>query len=146
MLQGGFSSVLKAGSRAELLTEIVGFTHRLGFETVSATTIIDHFRGASEFIAIDNTPSAYRESFEDVSNWVVDPVAQHCKRHSVPIIWNQDTYTSVGQASAWGSRRASAIAPRSDRPWTLPDGASVAARSTPLRGSPSARPGRSPWG
>ena len=62
MLQGGFSSVLKAGSRAELLTEIVGFTHRLGFETVSATTIIDHFRGASEFIAIDNTPSAYRES------------------------------------------------------------------------------------
>ncbi|TMH35368.1 MAG: LuxR family transcriptional regulator [Betaproteobacteria bacterium] len=101
MLQGGFSSVLKAGSRAELLTEIVGFTHRLGFETVSATTIIDHFRGASEFIAIDNTPSAYRESFEDVSNWVVDPVAQHCKRHSVPIIWNQDTYTSVGQGERW---------------------------------------------
>ena len=30
-----------------------------------------------------------------------DPVTQHCKRNSVPIIWNQDTYTTVGQGQKW---------------------------------------------
>jgi DNA-binding CsgD family transcriptional regulator len=101
MLQGGFTSVLRAKSRDELLTEIVGFTRQLGFETVSATTVIDHFRGESEFIALDNTPAAFRDSYEDVDNWQLDPVAQHCKRHSVPIIWNQDTYASIGQGARW---------------------------------------------
>jgi DNA-binding CsgD family transcriptional regulator len=101
MLQGGFTSVLRATSRDELLTEIVGFTRQLGFETVTATTVIDHFRGESEFIVLDNTPAAYREAFEDTGNWVRDPVTQHCKRKSVPIIWNQETYTSVGQGDRW---------------------------------------------
>jgi DNA-binding CsgD family transcriptional regulator len=101
MLHGGFTSVLKASSRDELLTEVVGFTRRLGFETVTATTVIDHFRGESEFIAVDNTPAAFREMFEDSAMWGRDPVLQHCKRASVPIIWNQDTYTSVGQGEKW---------------------------------------------
>lgn len=104
MLQGGFTSVLSAGSRDELLAEIVGFTQRLGFETVSATTVIDHFGGESEFIVLDNTPAAYRDSFEDPLNWQVDPTSQHCKHHSVPIIWDQNTYTSVGQGARWESQ------------------------------------------
>jgi DNA-binding CsgD family transcriptional regulator len=101
MLQGGFTSVLNAASRDELLKEVVDFTHRLGFETVSATTVIDHFRGQSEFITVDNTPPAFRDAFEDSANWVRDPVAQHCKKQSVPIIWTQDTYISAGQGDKW---------------------------------------------
>jgi len=30
-----------------------------------------------------------------------DPVMQHCKRQSVPIIWNQSTYTDGGQGDVW---------------------------------------------
>ena len=30
-----------------------------------------------------------------------DPVMQHCKQHSVPIIWNQETYTSRGAGDMW---------------------------------------------
>ena len=101
MLQGGYTSVLQARNPDELLTEIVGFTRRLGFQTVAATTVVDHFRGESEFIVLDNTPAAYRESFEDPGNGLSDPVTQHCKRHSVPIIWTQDTYTAVGQGAKW---------------------------------------------
>ncbi|HEY2927193.1 helix-turn-helix transcriptional regulator [Piscinibacter sp.] len=101
MLQGGFTSVLQVRDPDELLTEIVGFTRRLGFETVSATTVIDHFQADSEFITLDNTPSAYRHSFEDPGDWRRDPVMQHCKRHSVPIIWNQRTYTAVGLGEKW---------------------------------------------
>lgn len=101
MLQGGFTSVLGASNRDELLAEVVGFTQRLGFETVSATAVVDHFRAEPEFITIDNTPLAYRKAYEEFDNCKRDPVMQHCKHQSVPIIWNQDTYTSAGQGDKW---------------------------------------------
>lgn len=101
MLQGGFTSVLQAKSREDLLKEVVDFTRRLGFETVSATAVVDHFHAASEFITIDNTPAAYREVFENLDNARRDPVMQHCRRASVPIIWNQDTYTTAGRGEMW---------------------------------------------
>jgi DNA-binding CsgD family transcriptional regulator len=101
MLQDGYLSVLESRSRDEFLGQVVRFTRRLGFDTVSATTVIDHFLGESEFITVDNTPANYREVFEDVGLGRQDPVMQHCKNQSVPIIWNRDTYLGVGQADQW---------------------------------------------
>jgi DNA-binding CsgD family transcriptional regulator len=101
MLQGGFTSVLEAKSREDLLREVVGFTRRLGFDTVTATTVIDHFRGESEFISVENTPAGFLDVYEDSAMWVRDPVLQHCKKASVPIIWTQDTYVSAGQGEKW---------------------------------------------
>jgi DNA-binding CsgD family transcriptional regulator len=101
MLQGGFTSVLQVQSRDELLAEVIGFTRQLGFQTVTAMAVVDHFRGESEFIAVDNTPDGCRELFENLDNGRRDPVMQHCKRASVPIIWNQETYTAAGQGPKW---------------------------------------------
>ena len=33
-----------------------------------------------------------------------DPVMQHCKKNSVPIIWNQDTYVSAGVGDKWDAQ------------------------------------------
>jgi DNA-binding CsgD family transcriptional regulator len=101
MLQGGFTEVLGSQSRDEFRDEVVGFTKRLGFETVSATVVIDHLLGEAEFITVDNTPQAYRDTFQNQQNWRVDPVMQHCKRQSMPIIWSQKTYVSQGLGSMW---------------------------------------------
>lgn len=101
MLQGGFTSVLQARTRDELLAEVVGFTRRLGFETVDAMVVVDHFRGESEFVWVNNAPTAYQELAQNMNDARKDPVMQHCKRASVPIIWNQDTYTAVGQGDKW---------------------------------------------
>jgi DNA-binding CsgD family transcriptional regulator len=101
MLQGGFTEVLGSQSRDEFRDQIVGFTKRLGFETVSATVVIDHLLGEAEFITVDNTPQAYRDSFQNQQSWRLDPVMQHCKRQSLPIIWDQGTYTSQGQGELW---------------------------------------------
>ena len=101
MLQGGFSSVFEAQSRDDLQSEIVRFTHRLGFETVSALTVIDHLLGETEYIAIDNAPEGYRDFCENETESGFDPVMQHCKRKSVPIIWDQTTYISAGQSDMW---------------------------------------------
>jgi len=101
MLQDGFTSVLQVNTRDELLNQVVGFTKRLGFETVNATLVLDRFRGEPEFIWIDNMPVEYAHLSESVENARHDPVAQHCKRASVPIVWNQETYTSLGQGERW---------------------------------------------
>jgi DNA-binding CsgD family transcriptional regulator len=101
MLQDGYLSVLESRNRDEFLGQVVRFTRQLGFETVCATTIIDHFLGESEFITVDNTPASYRDVFEDVGLGRQDPVMQHCKHQSVPIIWNRETYVGVGQADQW---------------------------------------------
>ena len=101
MLAGGYSAVLHARSREDFRDEILRFTHQLGFETVSAVTMIDHGRGRSEVITIDNTPSGYVEPYIDQSIGKRDPVLQHCKRQTVPIIWNQDTYVDSGVGDLW---------------------------------------------
>ncbi len=104
MLQDGYQSVLEAKTRDEFLGQLVRFTRGLGFDTVSATTIIDHFLGESEFIAVDNTPSGYVDAFEDAGMARADPVMQHCKHHSVPIIWNQATYVAAGVGDKWDAQ------------------------------------------
>ena len=101
MLESGFTSVLAARDRDELQTQVVAFTKRLGFETVSATVVIDHLLGEAEFITVDNTPRAYLEAFQNRDNWRRDPVAQHCKRQSMPIIWDQSTYADKGLGDMW---------------------------------------------
>ena len=104
MLQDGYLSVLEARDRDEFLGQVVRFAQRLGFETVTATTIIDHFLGDPEFISVDNAPESFRDVYENMESGRHDPVMQHCKRQSVPIIWNRETYIGVGQADLWDAQ------------------------------------------
>jgi DNA-binding CsgD family transcriptional regulator len=101
MLQTGFTSVLRAVSRDDFRSEVVRFTRALGFNTVSAMAVVDHTVGRSEFVSIDNAPPGYAEAINDVPSMRRDPVMQHCRRHSVPIIWDQATYTSQGLGELW---------------------------------------------
>lgn len=101
MLQGGFASVLHAESRNDFRSEVVRFTRTLGFDTVAAMLVIDYAVGRSEFVAVNNAPDGYAESLSDLAAAARDPVMQHCRRHAVPIIWDQHTYTSQGLGALW---------------------------------------------
>ena len=101
MLQGGFTSVMSCRTRDELQSEVVGFAKRLGFETVAATVVVDHLLGDAEFISVQNTPQAYIDACMSQENGRRDPVTQHCKRRSVPIIWDQATYVRDGRGDMW---------------------------------------------
>jgi DNA-binding CsgD family transcriptional regulator len=101
MLQGGFMSVLQARSRDELRDEVVRFASELGFDTVAATAVVDHPLAQPEFVSVNNTPQAYLEAFDDTGRGRVDPVMQHIKRQSVPIVWDQATYVRQGQGALW---------------------------------------------
>ncbi len=101
MLQSGYLSVLEARTKDELEKHVVRFAQDLGFQTVTAMTVIDHFLGEPEFLWIDNAPAAYEDLASDPAGCKRDPVMQHCKTKSVPIIWSQDTYVKAGQGDKW---------------------------------------------
>ena len=101
MLPGGYSAVMEARSRDEFKDQVVRFALSLGFETVSAMTVVDHGLGNSEFIVVDNTPQQYAEPYGDPNIGRRDPVMQHCRRQSVPIIWDQGTYVTQGAGELW---------------------------------------------
>jgi DNA-binding CsgD family transcriptional regulator len=101
MLPGGYGAVLSARTREEFRDEVVRFSHKLGFQTVSAVTVIDRGPGQTDFIAVDNTPPAWSEAYDDTTLAKRDPVAQHCKRQTVPIIWDQQTYVARSAGDIW---------------------------------------------
>ncbi len=101
MLPGGYSSVLQARNRDEFRDEVVRFTHRLGFETVSAVTLVEHGLRQSNVIAVDNTTAEYAESYVEPNSGRRDPVLRHCRSKTVPLIWDQATYVDQGAGDLW---------------------------------------------
>ncbi len=101
MLDTSFTSVLTTRTRDEFQGEVVRFAKHLGFETVAAMLVIDHHLGQAEFITVDNTPQNYKQVFANTEKGRRDPVMQHCKRNSMPIIWDQNTYAKEGLGHVW---------------------------------------------
>jgi len=63
--------------------------------------VVDFGVGRSEFVSIDNAPAGFASVAHNVSGMRRDPVMQHCRRNTVPIIWDQDTYTRQGLGELW---------------------------------------------
>jgi len=101
MLQGDYLSVLEARNQDQFRSVVVRFAQQLGFETVAAMVAVDRPDAQAEFVAVHNTPLAFEQSFENVSIGRRDPVMQHCKRQTVPIIWSQKTYLEHGAIELW---------------------------------------------
>ena len=101
MLETSFTSVLSTRTRDEFQGEVIRFAKQLGFETVAAMLVIDHHLGQAEFITVDNTPQNYKELFANMEKGRRDPVMQHCKHKSMPIIWDQATYAREGLGHVW---------------------------------------------
>jgi DNA-binding CsgD family transcriptional regulator len=101
MLQGDYLSVLEAKNREEFRGVVVRFAQNLGFDTVSAMTVVDNLGGKPEFVTVDNMPLAFDDMASDPLRWRRDPVSQHCKRQTMPIIWGQSTYLSGDAIDLW---------------------------------------------
>lgn len=101
MLQGDYQSVLEAKNEDQFRSVVIRFAQRLGFDKVSATVAVDRVGAQPEFVAVHNAPMAYLRTFEDLSISKRDPIAQHCKRNTVPIMWGQTTYLSSNSIELW---------------------------------------------
>lgn len=106
MLHGSYLSVMQADSEEAFRHEVIRFANGLGFPYVSAMTVVDHSLTHSEFFSVDNTPADFRSVFVDGSVGRRDPVMQHCKHGTVPILWDQQTYVRHGAADLWEEQAA----------------------------------------
>lgn len=101
-----FTSVTEVMDRRELLDAVVGFAKQLEFETVGATVVKDLAGAESRFAFVYEAPEAYRAIANNCDDARRDPVSQHCKRSSLPIVWGQHTYVEHGLASKWERQAA----------------------------------------
>jgi len=101
MLRPEFTAAMDVASADDLLNRVVAFTLQLGFDTVTVMAAIDSLRGETEFLNIHNAPAAYEHLLNDFEGGRCDPVMQHCKRSSVPIVWDRNTYARAGQVDKW---------------------------------------------
>ncbi len=139
MLESSFTSVLGARTRDEFQSEVVRFAKQLGFETVAAMLVIDHHLGQAEFITVDNTPQNYKELFASTEKGRHDPVMQHCKRKSMPIIWDQTTYAKEGLGDRWEEQARFGIRSGIAMALHMPEGRHFVLgvdRDQPMPGSP----------
>jgi DNA-binding CsgD family transcriptional regulator len=101
MLQGSYASVLEARSRDDFRDEVVRFARELGFNWVAAQVVVDRGIGRADCADVHHAPSAYLETLQHSPAARDDPVLKHCLKFSVPIIWDQSTYTASGQGNLW---------------------------------------------
>ena len=94
-------AIRRTTTAAELQKQVILFAHELDFELANLVTVFDHSDSPSDFFTVDNTPDAYKAAYHDPCLGQADPVMQHCKRSSTPIIWDQDTYVSSGRGGLW---------------------------------------------
>jgi DNA-binding CsgD family transcriptional regulator len=101
MLQGDYLSVLEAKDKAQFRTVVIRFAQQLGFDKVTAMVAVDQPGISPEFVAVHNTPMAFEQNFENISIGKRDPVMQHCRRQTMPIVWSQKTYLDHGAIELW---------------------------------------------
>jgi DNA-binding CsgD family transcriptional regulator len=101
MLQSRYLSVMEATTKTDFRSQVIRFTRHLGFQTVNTMVVLDHSINNTEFQVIGNIPPGFEESHANADLGRRDPVMQHCKNTSIPIIWNQSTYVSNGEAPLW---------------------------------------------
>jgi DNA-binding CsgD family transcriptional regulator len=98
--------ILHASSVGDFSRQLVDFSQSLGFGTVAATVITDHSPKLTEFQSLTNIPAGYLTDFRDLDSAKLDPVSQHCKHSSTPIVWDQKLYVTSGRGDYWEHQAA----------------------------------------
>jgi len=101
LMRGRAGEVAQSGDVDELRRRLVAAAAELEFDYVTATVVLDHAAGCTEFLFVHNAPPDYADFHDDPDGARRDPVAQHCKTHETCIVWSQDTYTHAGLGHFW---------------------------------------------
>jgi len=98
--------ILHSSSVKEFSRNVAEAVQSLGMTTVGVSVITEHSPALTEFRTITNAPEGYVADFEDLELAKLDPVSQHCKHSSEPIVWDQKVYTRCGRGDFWENQAA----------------------------------------
>jgi DNA-binding CsgD family transcriptional regulator len=93
--------LLHASNVHDFKRQIVSFIQDLGFSTFGAMVVTDHSATLREFQILGNAPEAYLSDFENIEHSHIDPVMQHCKHSSSPLVWDRLHYSSKERRPLW---------------------------------------------
>lgn len=96
--------VLHVSGVADFKKQIVSFVQDLGFSTFGLLVVTDHSPSLREFRSLTNAPDAYLQEFSDPGHTLIDPVVQHCKLSSSPLVWDRRLYSDPRISSLWASQ------------------------------------------
>jgi DNA-binding CsgD family transcriptional regulator len=101
MLRDDYLSVLGAESADVLQARLVQFAGSAGFERVGVTIQFTPPFGSETVVALNNLPPQYSTAAFALDRVEQDPVAQHCRRSSMPLVWSQSNYVDCGLGPVW---------------------------------------------
>jgi DNA-binding CsgD family transcriptional regulator len=101
MLNAKFAGLLDAQNSDHLFAATLQFSQDLGFERFTAIAVLDQPGNDSTFHSIDNAPSAFSLVLGQHQRGESDPVMQHCKNSSLPLVWDRHTYVRAAAADRW---------------------------------------------
>lgn len=92
MLKPEICDLLNVRNVDELRRCVATFAEGLDFRTMSLFTVLDQVEGPPEFMRVHNIPDVGWASI-DPRFGARDPVMQHLRRRSEPIVWGPHAYT-----------------------------------------------------
>lgn len=98
--------ILHSTSVKEFSKNVADAIQSLGMSTIGVSVITDHAPGITEFRTMTNAPVGYVSDFENLELAKLDPVSQHCKRSSEPVVWDQKYYAAHGRSDFWETQAA----------------------------------------
>ena len=93
-------SIALAADANELQERLVAAAFNLGFDRVSALTVVEEDEGL-RFLTIHNMDRGFLHVYHDCARGRRDPVMQHCKSSNLPTVWGRETYASAGLLEQW---------------------------------------------
>lgn len=93
--------VLHATSVSDFKRQVVTYIQDLGFSTFGAMVVTDHSPTLREFQIVNNAPEAYLDDFGNKTHTLIDPVLQHCKHSSSPLVWDRRHYSGPDTSLLW---------------------------------------------
>jgi len=98
--------ILHSSSVKEFSKNVADAIQSLGMTTIGVSVITEHAPGITEFKTLTNAPDGYVSDFENLELAKLDPVSQHCKHSSEPVVWDQKFYASRGRGDFWENQAA----------------------------------------
>ncbi len=103
MLLDRYFEVSRASDIASFESQLVGFAQEMEFPLVSGALVVDRPAPGAKpvFLAFGNTPQAWQTASQDYDDSMRSPINKLLKRMSVPILYDQDLFTSNNAGDIW---------------------------------------------